>query len=205
MYYLPEKYIENKFSSNTNYDDTSCEDEYQDDVYKFAKEICDNNNLKTVLDIGCGSGFKLIKYFNDKDTVGVEIGKTLLFLKNKYKNKTWIESSFSDKLDRDFDLIICSDVIEHLPNPEELLRFISNINFKYLVLSTPERDEVQMYHFGRKFNGPPSNKEHVREWNRSEFGMFVGDYFKVEDHFLSNSHFSHSKKICQTLLLTKKD
>ena len=153
MYYLPENYRENKFNPSTNYDDTGCEDEYQDEVYSYAKNRFLQENFTSTLDIGCGSGFKLIKYFNNSKTTCLEVGASLEFLKKKYSDKSWMKSDFNHSPE-DHDLIICSDVIEHLSNPEDLLSFISKINFKLLVISTPDRDKVQSYHFGRLFNGP---------------------------------------------------
>jgi SAM-dependent methyltransferase len=204
MYYLPENYRENKFNPSTNYDDTGCEDEYQDEVYSYAKNRFLQENFASTLDIGCGSGFKLIKYFNNSKTTGLEIGATLEFLKGKYPDKSWMKSDF-DRPPEDHDLIICSDVIEHLKNPEDLLSFISKMNFKLLVISTPDRDKVQSYHFGRLFNGPPSNREHVREWNSAEFKKLIQDHFHIEEQFLCKSHRTHSDNLCQVVVARKKD
>jgi hypothetical protein len=110
-----------------------------------------------------------------------------------------------DRPPEDHDLIICSDVIEHLKNPEDLLSFISKMNFKLLVISTPDRDKVQSYHFGRLFNGPPSNREHVREWNSAEFKKLIQDHFHIEEQFLCKSHRTHSDNLCQVVVARKKD
>ena len=42
----------------------------------------------TVLDIGTGSGFKLLKYFNNYDTIGMDLTPTVNWLKSKYPNLT---------------------------------------------------------------------------------------------------------------------
>ncbi len=51
------------------YDDTSHSDGYQDEVYRYAREVAELYNLQTIVDIGCGSGYKLLKYFHDRDTI----------------------------------------------------------------------------------------------------------------------------------------
>lgn len=80
-------------------------------------------------------------------------------------------------------MIICSDVIEHLVDPDILLSFLEKSNFKFLILSTPERDSVQMKQRGLLWDGPPVNEAHVREWNFEEFEQYISYKFKIIDHF----------------------
>src|ERR1041384_6506513 len=56
-------------SEAPNYDATRKDHLWQWEVYQFAREICDREKVHSVCDIGCGSGFKLMKYFRDFDTV----------------------------------------------------------------------------------------------------------------------------------------
>ena len=79
--------IYNGYTSRTEF--TTCEqightDQFQDEVYAAARKLCVENNYKTVLDIGCGSAFKLIKYFRDKKFVGLDLEPNLSHIKDKY-------------------------------------------------------------------------------------------------------------------------
>lgn len=199
MYCLPDDYKENKQS--TQYLDAGAEDEYQNEVYSYAKNIFESNNFRSVVDFGCGSGFKLIKFFDNYNTIGLEIEPTLSFLKQKYPDRLWYQSEFNNAIDT--DLLICSDVIEHLDNPELLISFIKKSNWKKCILSTPDRDSVQKMHFGKLFNGPPSNKAHIREWNKEEFYNFISEHFDVSEHFLCKAHKKHTLKVCQVILLER--
>src|SRR5215831_1019668 len=79
-----------------------------------------------------------------------------------------------------FDLVICADVIEHLPEPDGLLRYLQSIAPCWIVLSTPDRDVV-----GARYGtmeGPPKNIHHVREWNMPEFRSYISCFFDVTDH-----------------------
>ena len=184
----------NKFSINkeyksretyAHYDDTQNQDEWQLEVYLKAKDIMERNNYNNVLDVGCGSGYKLINYLGKFNTVGTELQVNLNFLGNKYPKNKWILSDFTSIPDLSCDLLICSDVIEHLINPDELMDYLSAINFKILLLSTPERELV--YEPGSKYlKEPPRNLTHVREWNYNEFKNYVKKYFKIIDHCISN-------------------
>ena len=177
-----------------HYDDTENTDKFQDDIYNYAKTLVTNNKLKTIADVGCGSGYKLIKYFGDKfmyKTIGLEIEPSLSFLKEKYPLYQWEFSDFNSIAPiTNVDIIICSDVIEHLINPDLLLKWLSTINSKYLVISTPDRegesdimrDISHLDDAESNRAGPPSNPAHIREWGIDEFKMYLQQYFKVVHH-----------------------
>ena len=71
----------------THHNDISWTDESQNEVYQFSRKLLDEKQLNTVIDLGCGSGFKLIKYFDDKETIGIETEPCLSFLKTKWPTK----------------------------------------------------------------------------------------------------------------------
>ena len=88
---------------------------WQRRVYELAREYADSKKFKKILDIGTGSGYKLIKYFNNFETLGIDLLPTVDWLKKKYSDREW-----SDRFEPvlGFDLIISSDVIEHVSNPD---------------------------------------------------------------------------------------
>lgn len=146
----------------------------QYEVYNYAKSLMLLNNWNTVLDIGCGSGEKLIKMFDKYKTVGTDVQETLNFLKNKYPNNRWELSDFSNPLTEEFDLVICADVIEHIEEPEILIEYLLKLNTKAYVISTPDGDWINTAKFG-----PPINVCHVREWTKPQFKQYMGKYFNI--------------------------
>jgi hypothetical protein len=162
-----------------HFDDMKNEDEWQKEVYIEVSDFMIENNLKTVCDFGCGSAYKLIKYFNEFESVGVEIEPTLQKLKDKYPNERWF--SFEEIIGMSFDVIILADVIEHVPFPDQFLDKISqDIYFKYIFISTPDRSIK-----GSRF-GPPWNKHHYREWTKEEFYKFIQKKLSILYQVISN-------------------
>ena len=199
-YCIKEDYISR--DSYYHYDDTSETDEYQDKVYETAYKLFKKNNFNRVLDIGCGSGYKLIKYFKDYNFVGLEIEPTLSWLKKTYPNHNWRKGDFSHKIMGSYDIIICADVIEHLVDPDDLINYLKNIDFKYAIISTPERNAIRKYQKGYTWNGPPNNLAHIREWEFTEFNNYISLNFHVIEHFMSQN-FAETSPLCQIIVVRR--
>jgi len=173
-------------------DDTQHTDEYQKQVYELAGFYLKKYGYKNVIDIGCGSGYKLIEYFSDCNTVGVDVEQTYQFLKQKYPDRVWIDAANPKQIPKNTDIIICSDVIEHVTDPDTLLELIKGIDFKVLFISTPERDFVRgWYHYG-----PPDNECHIREWNAKEFRKYINVHFDIISHQITNIEDATQLLIC---------
>lgn len=179
---------------------------FQYHCYLEASKLFKKQNLKSVCDIGCGAGVKLNKFFNgNKSTVfGIDQKHAIEFCQERYK-----DSGINFKIDNfeepsltdlpKFDMIISSDVIEHLVNPNILLNYIKTISNKdtLIVLSTPERDKLR-----GKDNFCSNKPEHIREWNQEEFLKYL-DYMNfdvIETRILPFAKFSLNK----TMRFTRK-
>jgi len=186
-YFIKKGYIARQHY--THFDDSALKDEFQDEVYFAACVLSNIHQYKTIGDVGCGSGYKLLKYFKECNTIGFEIQPTLDFLQKAYPYREWCISDFSTKPARqECELIICSDVIEHVEDPDQLLSWIDQFNFQYLVISTPDRDRLihvwtDSCYGPQSQSGPPVNITHIREWNFKEFEKYVSQYFDIVDHF----------------------
>jgi hypothetical protein len=163
------------------FDDTPNSDQSQLEVYQFAKEICDRDRLKTVVDIGCGSAYKLVRYLGGLKTVGIDVEKTCEWLKAKYPDRTWEDVASYKASGHGVDMVVASDVIEHVTDPDALMATIKAIAPGYIVLSTPDRDLLRL----GTHDGPPLNQSHIREWNFAEFEAYVKEHFEVLEHFIS--------------------
>jgi hypothetical protein len=178
-------YIKPGYQSRKEYvhfDDLGQEDGWQLEVYLRAYGMMKKNQWTCVADVGCGSAYKLLTYLGDFETIGYELPVNVEELKSRYPDRRWEISDFDGGHAISADLIICSDVIEHLVNPDTLLSYLQKQEFKILILSTPERDLV----LGANSMGPPENSSHQREWNSNELIRYISDYFTIQEHAVVN-------------------
>jgi len=166
-----------------HWDDTNSTDEYQDEVYRFAWKLAGERNYRRIVDFGCGSAFKLMKYFADFDCIGYELEPALSFLKDRYPDRDWREGAMLASDFNDADMVICSDVIEHLPRPELLLAALGKSSARTIILSTPSLEIFADWGGTASTRyGPPAIPTHYREWTTLEFGRFVNQYLPVTEH-----------------------
>jgi len=184
-YFLPDGYVERLDAPQTY--DIGGDDTWQREVYETALKLSEALDLTTVLDFGCGSGFKLMKYFgiNPKyTTIGVDLAPAVEILKRLYPNGWWSTAENLNCLPP--GLLICSDVIEHVNDPGQLCSLFKYIGPRWLVISTPDRELMARHPKWTNRMGPPGNQCHVREWSFGEFRQFMDIHFDVVRHFHSN-------------------
>ena len=151
---------------------------YQPDVYARAAEIARNLNVRCIVDVGAGNGFKLSRIGEADRRIALDFGANLEEGPKRYPSLEWrrYDAESDERLpvqDSELQgaLIICADVIEHVPHPERLLMALKRAlsdGAVAVVLSTPDRERI-----GGPMDGPPRNPAHVREWTREELVLFV--------------------------------
>ncbi len=150
----------------------------------------------TVLDVGCSYGYigewliknkKCKMYGIDLDEVALEELNKRSIYEDTFKMNLDSVDSNKDKeikrfqnLDTQFDYIICADVLEHLKNPTELLKFLSQ-KLKYggeVIVSVPNISNVDiiMSLMDEKFNysryGILDNT-HVKFFTKKSFAEWI--------------------------------
>jgi SAM-dependent methyltransferase len=194
---LPNNYIFNKVISNEDTGDDFWSEStttqytylYQGPIYEKAIEIIKRNDSKIVVDLGCGTGFKTIKYLNDLNckVYGLDQNSGIKKAKEEKSNIDFRIIDFETNQLQEFfkevqpDFVIFSDVIEHLEYPDIALANLYSFmpsNAKLLV-STPDRDFVD----NSIPLGPPINPRHVQEWNFLELqNLLEENKFNVIDY-----------------------
>lgn len=159
---------------------------YQVPVYRMAAFLARRHSARTVVDIGCGSADKLMRFLGrspGRRLVGVDQPSGTALAAQRWPRLELVAGDLeSEDLWRRLDglradLIICADVIEHLSEPDRFLDRLHAFTGDALVLlSTPDRDRME----DTNPMGPPTNPRHVREWTTDELTWLVGRHgFRV--------------------------
>ncbi|MBK9071568.1 MAG: class I SAM-dependent methyltransferase [Myxococcales bacterium] len=149
---------------------------YQWPVYKALAKAAAARKAARVADVGCGSALKLMevaKSLPDTTVVGFDQASAIRFCKKRHAGREFHQVNLNEPVvwsGAKFDIVNCSDVIEHVEKPEILLASLRALvsDDGVIMVSTPERDLTR----GKSAQGC-SNKYHVREWNQAEFEKFV--------------------------------
>ncbi|NND50337.1 MAG: exopolysaccharide biosynthesis protein, partial [Rhizobiales bacterium] len=124
---------------------------------------------------------------------GFDLKPMVSFLKKKYPGRDWRVSNFKNTIEEPADIVICADVVEHIPNPDRLMDFLARLHFKKLILSTPERGLM----YDCDHSGPPLNPHHCREWTMVEFWTYVSGWFDIERHEITNRVQATQMMVCR--------
>lgn len=192
-YFLPDRYIPRLDPVNDFEGEAQRKDDCQKEVYDEAAKLAREFELNRILDLGTGSGWKLMKHFGGQsslEVIGIDLLPAVEILKRRYPDRAWATPERLEEVSALYrpDLIICSDMIEHVLDPDATLETIKSLRPKWIMMSTPDRDLVDRYfHPTNKTFGPPRNRCHVREWTFPEFRQYMNSHFDVVRHFLSNA------------------
>jgi SAM-dependent methyltransferase len=151
---------------------------WQPDVLAIAAHLARANGATRLVDIGCGRGTGLTPYSREFDVVGIDYGANIEYCQSAYDWGTWLELDLeqepTEMLLFNDSVVVCSDVIEHLVQPDYLLLTLkaSTVCAKSVVLSTPDRLRT----YGRDQDGPPGNPHHTREWTLDEMTALLESY-----------------------------
>jgi len=145
---------------------------------------------ESVLEIGCGEGFvagQLSARQSGGLYVGVDLNEMdLQNLRAKFPAVEAHQGSIYDLsfLGRDFDVVVCAEVMEHLDDPGAALEQIIGRRPRWVILSVPHEPWFCLSNFARgknitRFGNDP---EHVNLWGRRGFRNVLGSRLVVERH-----------------------
>ncbi len=95
----------------------------------------------SILDVGCGDG-RLLNRINANFKIGVDFTiKPLFYVKNMVFAANASNLPFSNN---SFDVVICSEVLEHLDNPtySKTLHEILRVSSRYILISVPYKENL---------------------------------------------------------------
>lgn len=141
----------------------------------------------SLLDVGCGEGFTLAKLMDAqvaKKYEGIEYMDEAIALGKKLHPNVPITKGDIYNLPykaNTFDVVLCSEVLEHLEKPEEALQELKRVSKKYVILSVPNEPlfTIQRLLRGKNVLGLGAHPEHIQHWSATRFKAFVAKHLTV--------------------------
>jgi 2-polyprenyl-3-methyl-5-hydroxy-6-metoxy-1,4-benzoquinol methylase len=155
-----------------------------DAIVKEIREI----NPERVLDFGTGEGYFLEELgkrgFTFKSLVGLDLREDALNrARSIYPSYEFIKVDlFNWKIERgSFDLVVASEVLEHLNDPGRFLERLSDLSRGHLLLTVPFEPWFRLMNLlrGRNIRRLGNHPEHINRWGYGEFKKFVTKYVRT--------------------------
>jgi SAM-dependent methyltransferase len=100
-----------------------------------------------VLDVGCGNGFFTSHLPEGVRAVGIDLSGVMLRL-NPNPRLAQASALVLPLADGAFDTVFCSNLLHHLPDPQEAVREMGRVSRRFVVLSEPNRNNPGMMLLG---------------------------------------------------------
>lgn len=164
--------------------------------FSALKECCNDITFSTMLEAGCGEGniFRFMREnFPLSHLEAFDLGEDVV-AQAKVLNPSVSEQIFSKDIyssgyaDGSFDLVLCSEVLEHLEQPGVALAELMRITRRYLLVSVPKEPIWRILNMARfKYIKHLGNTPgHIQHWSASGFLKLLtpyGNIRKVEKPF----------------------
>jgi len=154
--------------------------------FRNLVNLISKRKVESILDVGCGEGFTLNRLKEKgigKNLEGVEHSKDAIELGRKIYPQIKIKQGDIYNLpyeDNAFDLVLCTEVLEHLDEPEKALKELIRISNRYLAISVPNEPFFMLAQFvrGKNWSRLGNDIVHINHWTMFGFPKFIKQTFK---------------------------
>ncbi len=142
----------------------------------------------SILELGCGEGYVLSAFVEggvQAELTGVELDdRAVRVARERLGGAATIEHQDARKLAADgrrFDMVMMLEVLEHIPDPAQMLPIIEQLSNTWLLLSVPWEPWFCALNFmrGKNLGRWGNDPDHVNHWGRAGFRRFVGQRFEA--------------------------
>jgi 2-polyprenyl-3-methyl-5-hydroxy-6-metoxy-1,4-benzoquinol methylase len=154
---------------------------------KSIAEIAERCHPKDVLDIGCGEGFiiRCLSMKFDCKIAGCDVNKEAITFAKRLNPQAAVFAADIHSLpvsdEKQHNLVICCEVLEHLDRPLTALREIKRVSSHLCIISVPHEPFFSTMNFlsGNHFWAFGNNPNHVQKWTKDGFRRFLSQELDV--------------------------
>ncbi|MFO7790820.1 MAG: class I SAM-dependent methyltransferase [Bacteroidales bacterium] len=158
-----------------------------DNFYKQIHHVLNKIDFNSLIDLGCGEGLlltSLTEQIKNKQCYAIDYDKNEV--KDAKANLPNCEVKHASIYDvpfknESFDLVICTEVLEHLEEPDEALKEIYRLSNKYILLSVPREPVWRILNIFRfsYLSALGNTPGHLNHWSSKRFKKWVSEKFNV--------------------------
>ena len=140
--------------------------------------LVDSLRLASILDLGCGVGEPALRPLHQLgyDITGLDISDRHLDLCGGLKVVLG-DANHIEFPDSSFDLVICGDLLEHVPQPEVVIAEANRVTRKWAIFSVPNE------------TGPVDGQIHLRLFDEASFkALLLAQMDLVSLKYLERQH-----------------
>lgn len=149
--------------------------------FRNLLSLISTKKVESILDVGCGEGFTLNRLRENKigsSWEGIEYSDIAIELGKKTYPETKITKGSIYELpykDNSFDLVLSTEVLEHLEDPQKGLKELIRVSKRYVMVSVPNEPLFMFAQFvrGKNWSRLGNDIEHINHWTFWQFKNFV--------------------------------
>lgn len=152
--------------------------------YETLIEMIGETGCESLLDAGCGEGFvvdAVTKAFPDIKVTGIDVNEQAVeYAKERFGEKARFRPGSVYKLpfsDKSFDTVLCSEVLEHLDDPNRAMGELKRVARNYVVITVPHEPYFQWLNKLGRLLGVSEDPGHVNFWTSTTFEAFIRAHF----------------------------
>jgi 2-polyprenyl-3-methyl-5-hydroxy-6-metoxy-1,4-benzoquinol methylase len=159
-----------------------------DNFHAKAIEMVRRAQPSTILELGCGEGY-VLRALADAgvraELTGIELDERAASLASeRLHDRATIERRDARELAADgrrFDMVMMLEVLEHIPNPAQMLPILDSLTNGWVLLSVPWEPVFRGLNLmrGKNITRLGNDPDHVNHWGRFGFAKFVSTRFDI--------------------------
>jgi 2-polyprenyl-3-methyl-5-hydroxy-6-metoxy-1,4-benzoquinol methylase len=146
---------------------------------------------RSVLDVGCGEGvltYRLAEQLGEKPIVGIDLPDPKLEAEWSSRRRENLEFRAFDGNhlpfgDDVFDLVAATEVLEHVPDPEQTLAEMARVSSRHMLVSVPREPLWRVLNMARGayLRDLGNTPGHLNHWSKGSFIRAVERHGDVVD------------------------